>query len=288
MNNIWPVLMKIRIHPLTWALLALGVLTARFTELLLMFMVVLCHELGHAFAAQLFGWRIKSVTLLPFGGELETDEHGNRPWQEELIVLAAGPVQHIWILGVTYFFYVNGFISEYMYTSLILFNFIVLFVNLAPIWPLDGGKVLFVLLSKRLPFLHAHRLIIMISAVSLLFALIGLIAVNPLNVNWWMVFGFLIFSLWKEWKHRQFVFMRFLMERHYGHNLDIRGISRLEAEKDMMIYKILEDFRRDNKHIIIVKHKDEEVGKLDESELLHACFTTKLAHRPIGELLYPY
>ena len=92
MNNIWPVLTKIRIHPLTWVMFALSVLTARFTELLLMFLVVLCHELGHAFAAQLFGWRIKSVTLLPFGGELDTDEHGNRPWKEELIVLAAGPL----------------------------------------------------------------------------------------------------------------------------------------------------------------------------------------------------
>lgn len=288
MNKIWPVLTKIRIHPLTWLLLALGVLTARFTELLLMFAIVLCHELGHAIAAQLFGWRIKSVTLLPFGGELETDEHGNRPWHEELIVLASGPLQHVWILLLTYLFYTIGFISDYIYTSLILYNFIVLFINLAPIWPLDGGKALFVLLSKRMPFLHAHRLIIIISGVSLFLALIGLVAVNPLNMNWWMVVGFLTFSLWKEWKHRQFVFLRFLMERHYGHNKDIRAISRLEAEKDIKIYKILEDFRRDNKHIIIVKNKDEELGKLDEAEVLHACFTSKLAYRPIGELLYPY
>ena len=288
MNNIWPVLMKIRIHPLTWVMFALSVLTARFTELLLMFLVVLCHELGHAFAAQLFGWRIKSVTLLPFGGELDTDEHGNRPWKEELIVLASGPLQHIWILGLTYFFYFNGILPDTVYTSLLLYNYIVLFINLAPIWPLDGGKALFVLLSKQMPFLYAHRLILMISVVSLLLAFIGMVAVNPLNMNWWMVFGFLIFSLWKEWKHRQFVFMRFLMERHYGHNQDIRLISNLEAEKDMMIYKILEDFRRDNKHVIIVKSKDKELGKLDEAEVLHACFSSKLAYRPIGELLYPY
>ena len=288
MNNIWPVLMKIRIHPLTWVMFALSVLTARFTELLLMFLVVLCHELGHAFAAQLFGWRIKSVTLLPFGGELDTDEHGNRPWKEELIVLASGPLQHIWILGLTYFFYSIGILPDTIYTNLLLYNYIVLFINLAPIWPLDGGKALFVLLSKQMPFLYAHRMILMISVASLLLAFIGMVAVNPLNMNWWMVFGFLIFSLWKEWKHRQFVFMRFLMERHYGHNQDIRLISNLEAEKDMMIYKILEDFRRDNKHVIIVKNKDKELGKLDEAEVLHACFSSKLAYRPIGELLYTY
>ena len=288
MNKVWSVLLKIRIHRLTWLLLALGVLTARFTELFFMFAIVLCHELGHAMAAQFLGWRIKSITLLPFGGELETDEHGNRPWQEELIVLASGPLQHVWILGLTFLLYSNGWITESMYTNLILFNLVVLFVNLAPIWPLDGGKALFVLLSKRLPFLYAHRLAIIISAIGLLLALIGVVVVNPLNMNWWIVFGFLIFSLLKEWRHRQYVFMRFLMERHYGHNLDIRNISQLEAEKDMVVYKILEDFRRDNKHIIIVKNEEEELGKLDEAELLHACFTSKMAYRPIGELLYPY
>ena len=66
------------------------------------------------------------------------------------------------------------------------------------------------------------------------------------------------------------------------------AISKLEAERETPIFEILEHFRRDNKHIIIIKNEIEEIGKLDESEVLHACFTSKLAYRPIGELLYPY
>ena len=288
MNKILPVLWKIRIHPLTWAVMGLGVITAQFAEILMMFSLVLIHELGHAAAAQIYGWRIKAVTLLPFGGELETEEHGNLPWKEELAVLLAGPAQHLWLYGAAFLFYVNEWMPGHLYQEFLLFNTVILAVNLLPIWPLDGGKLLFILLSLRHPFVQAHRLIIQYSLVSLAILLAGLLMLNPLNFNWWVIAGFLGYSLWKEWKHRQYVFMRFLLERHYGHQQDIRAISRLEAEKETPIFEILEHFRRDNKHVIVIKNEGKEIGKLDESEVLHACFTSKLAYRPIGELLYPY
>lgn len=288
MNKILPVLWKIRIHPLTWAVMGLGVITAQFAEIVMMFSLVLIHELGHAAAAQIYGWRIKSVTLLPFGGELETEEHGNRPWKEEMTVLLAGPAQHFWLYGAAFLFQANGWMAGHLYQEFLLFNTVILAVNLLPIWPLDGGKLMFILFSLRYPFIQAHRLIIQYSLISLAVLLTGLIVLNPLNFNWWVIAGFLGYSLWKEWKHRQYVFMRFLLERHYGHQQDIRTISRLEAEKETPIFEILEHFRRDNKHVIVIKNEREEIGKLDESEVLHACFTSKLAYRPIGELLYPY
>ncbi|MGQ0515742.1 stage IV sporulation protein FB, partial [Bacillus sp. D-CC] len=38
-------------HPLFWVIIVIGIFTARFKELLLLFCIVLIHELGHAFAA---------------------------------------------------------------------------------------------------------------------------------------------------------------------------------------------------------------------------------------------
>ena len=288
MNKILPVFSKIRIHPLTWAVMGLGAITAQFMELLMMFFIVLIHELGHAAAAQICGWRIKVVTLLPFGGELETEEHGNRPWKEEMAVLLAGPLQHLWLYALAFLLYVNGWMGDHLYQEFLLFNTVIMAVNFLPVWPLDGGKLLFIFLSLRYPFVQAHRLIIQYSIGILAVLLVCLLLLNPLNFNWWVIAGFLGYSLWKEWKHRQYVFMRFLLERHYGHQQDIRAISKLEAARETPIFEILEHFRRDNKHVIVIKKDMKEIGKLDESEVLHACFTSKLAYRPIGELLYPY
>ena len=84
------VLTKISVHPLFWVIIVIGIFTARFKELLLLFCIVLIHELGHAFAAAHYNWRIKRIQLLPFGGVAELEEHGNKSLKEELVVVIAG------------------------------------------------------------------------------------------------------------------------------------------------------------------------------------------------------
>ena len=82
--------------------MALAILTAHFIELSIFLFIVFIHELGHALAASFFSWRIKRISLLPFGGVAEMDEHGNRPLKEEAIVTLAGPLQHVWMMGLAF------------------------------------------------------------------------------------------------------------------------------------------------------------------------------------------
>ncbi len=82
-----------------WVVALIAIMTAQFQTLLLLFWIVLWHELGHVVAAHMFSWRVKRILLLPFGGVAEMDEHGNRPFHEELIVTLAGPFQHIFIFS---------------------------------------------------------------------------------------------------------------------------------------------------------------------------------------------
>src|SRR3954454_6997996 len=92
----------IYIHPLLWIVIALSIATAHFLEVCLLLGIIFIHEIGHAAAASFFSWRIKKITLLPFGGVAEMDEHGNRPLKEETIVVAAGPLQHVWMVAPPY------------------------------------------------------------------------------------------------------------------------------------------------------------------------------------------
>ena len=87
--------------------MALAIMTAHFFELTMFLIIVLIHELGHAFAASFYSWRIKRISLLPFGGVAEMDEHGNRPLKEEAIVTLAGPLQHVWMIGGLYSFIIS-------------------------------------------------------------------------------------------------------------------------------------------------------------------------------------
>lgn len=282
------VLKYIHIHPLLWLVMALSIMTAHFIELSLFLFIVIMHELGHAFAAAFFSWRIKRISLLPFGGVAEVDEHGNRPLKEEALVTLAGPLQHVWMIGLAFMLNQFSLIPEHFYTIFVEFNIMVLLFNLLPIWPLDGGKLIYLWRSQKESFPIAHLKTVFISAVSLLLFFMLLLFVQPFNLNLWIVIGFLSFSLFYEWKQRRYVFVRFLLERYYGNNMEFKTLKHIYVNEEESIIRVLEQFQRGCKHLIIIEKEDAETEQLDENELLHAYFSEKMLHAKIGELLYPY
>lgn len=216
MNNIWSVFKKIRFHPLFWLVAVMATVTAHFYELLTLFFIILTHELGHALTAHYFSWRIKKVLLLPFGGVAEMDEHGNRPLMEEFYVTIAGPFQHVILMVITFLLFESNIISPSFFTMFTQFNVMILIFNLLPIWPLDGGKLLQLALSTRLPFLIAYRLCLLCSFVFLIGLHVIVLLFAPTQLSIWIVLIYLYFSLWFDWKQVRYVFMRFLLERYYG------------------------------------------------------------------------
>lgn len=288
MNKTADLLRKIQIHPLLWMVIALAVATAHFIELMMVLLIIFVHEMGHGAAASFFSWRIKKIALLPFGGVAEMDEHGNRPLKEELIVVLAGPLQHVWMIGVAYILYLIGIVPEKWHSLFIEYNLMVLLFNLLPIWPLDGGKLIFILFSLNDSFQEAHLRTIYSSIGALIIFSIVLMIIAPLTLNVWVIIGFLAFSLHYEWKQRRFIFMRFLMERHYGKQADFRQLKPINVEENEMVGHVLEKFQRGCKHPIIVKKINGKEMVMDENELLHAFFTEKLMSAKIGDLLYTY
>ncbi|HEY9578033.1 MAG TPA: site-2 protease family protein, partial [Pseudobacillus sp.] len=155
---------NVHVHPLLWGVTGICILTGTFLHLLLAFIIIVIHELGHVVAAHALGWRIKKVVLLPFGGVAEVDEHGNRPLREELIVVLAGPLQHLWLFAVAWLAHAGGILPNSIYEDFWQINAAILLFNLLPVYPLDGGKLLMLTFSIARPFLSAFRLVIICSA----------------------------------------------------------------------------------------------------------------------------
>lgn len=271
-----------------WFLAGLAILTANFRELILLFAIVLIHELGHGFAATYYNWRIKQVLLLPFGGVAETEEHGNRPLKEELIVTLAGPLQHVWMAAGGYLLFKLGFISAGSWELFATFNMMILLVNLLPIWPLDGGKVMGLLFSRFSAYREAQEHTLKASFLFLALFLAVYLIIDPLHINFWIITVFLFLTLYKEWKQRHFVFMRFLMERYYGKSASFHSITPIIVDEKEKIHTVLQKFKRNCKHNIIVMKGTEKQPPLDENELLHAYFKEKLTTIDIGDMLYSY
>src|SRR5699024_986191 len=206
----------IHIHPILIIFIFISLATGTFTHLFIILLIVLLHELGHYLMAQFFNWRINRIMLWIFGGVMETDEHGSKPFREEFLVTIAGPVQHLFIYLLLYMnsFGVMHIISSPIVDLIFYYNTMILIFNLLPIWPLDGGKLLFLILSTFFPFRKAYNMNLLISMIGSFLLLVIHIFLFSFNLSALLIFVFLFMENKIEWQKRYYVFIRFLLNNN--------------------------------------------------------------------------
>ncbi len=266
-------LKNIHIHPFFWLVAAMAIVTARFYDLLMLFIIVFIHELGHAVAAFSFSWRIRKIILLPFGGVLELDEHGNRPVKEELIVTIAGPIQHLFLIMIAKLLESASLITETTYTVFVEYNVMIFLFNCLPILPLDGGKLIYLFYSHIFPFVEALKKAIITSFICLCCFVLAVLKIMPFHLNSWVIVIFLFLSLRKEWKNRHFVFMRFLMERQFSDNKKKGTIITVHENDSVMT--VFHQFFRGREHFIRLRTRENQEKQINEKQLLQTFFDKK-------------
>lgn len=253
-------------------------------ELLIILSIVCIHELGHYAMSQLFKWRVESIILWVFGGVMKTDEHGNRPILEEALVTIAGPFQHLLI------YILLLFVSEYALLPLSIielinyYNMTILIFNLLPIWPLDGGKLLFIVLSALLPYRKAYHSIIISSMIISIVMLILFLFIYPFTLSAFFIMIFLFMENRTEWKQRYYVFIRFLLQRYEGKG-PVKAILPLTVSAKSSLMDIFSLFHRERKHPIYVTYPDQKRRQIDESDCLRSYFFDKEYQYPIGDIV---
>ena len=158
---------------------------ARVVFVLLLFVCVVLHEFGHAFAAKAFGINTPDITLLPIGGVARLERMPEEPIQE-LIIAVAGPAVNV-IIALCLFLVTGGHEvfnpatvqGGNMIAQLLTINVVLVLFNLLPAFPMDGGRVLRALLATRLPYARATQIAATIGqGCAFIFGFVGLLG-NP-------------------------------------------------------------------------------------------------------------
>ena len=157
--------------------------------ILLIFLCVLLHELGHVFAARHYGVKTRDVTLWPFGGIASMERMPDKP-SEELIVAVAGPAVNVTIAAML-FMLVRPHLdvetlpkiddpSVSLTVKVLGANIVLVVFNMIPAFPMDGGRVLRALLAMRMGNVRATEMAARIGqGFAIVFGVLG-IFYNPM------------------------------------------------------------------------------------------------------------
>lgn len=222
------IISKIKIHPLFYIVALITIVTGFFKEFSYIMIIILIHEIGHILTSIYFKWNIDKIVILPFGGITIFNEKINRPLKEELLIALSGPIVQL----IVFSFNSNPLIFKYHY-------FLLLF-NLLPIVPLDGSKILNLLLNYLLPFKLSHILTIIISFLLLIFLMF-----IKFNLVVLLILMFLILKIAEEYSNHKNIFNKFLMERY---------LYKFNFKRRKTIKKVDSMFR-DHKHLFYINNK---------------------------------
>lgn len=197
------IISKIEIHPFTYFVLVLAIITGHFHDVTMLFILFFIHELGHIFTALFFHWKIEKIKFLPFGGVTIFQEDINRPSKEEWWIVAMGPL----FQTLAYVSCCSFFNEQFLYYHLFFFGF-----NLLPIVPLDGSKIVTLILERFFSFSKSHVGIIYLSIfLTSLFCFYTMILHNLVLT---IAFFFLFCQTWIEVRKHAMLCEKFFLERY--------------------------------------------------------------------------
>ena len=198
--------------------------------------------------ARILGWKCIRITLYPYGGCSQFDVDINIPLWQELLVLIMGPItQIVFIYIIKYFVDTSNYILFERYSRWILY------FNMLPIYPLDGGKLINLILCRFISYYYAFQITIYISYFLFLSCFLTIIFLD-FNLVLFLIFILLGVTLLKEMKKSLLYYQRFLYER-YLNDYSFKRIKKIEKLKEM---------KRGTFHMI---------SNVSEKEYLHKYFT---------------
>ena len=225
------------------------------------------HEAAHALLTRALGYRVHSIELLPFGFVAKLE--GNIPRWDELVISAAGPLFSLIVATVCVAMGSVLPLGEVV-QEFVDVNFSIAIVNLIPVKPLDGGRILacMVKLYESGPGERVFRVVGLILSAALLAA--GVLLSFSGNVTLLVMGLFLLIQNFKregEELHIEKALSRAGRVRRSGHT----RARYLVVDGQMSLEQALRLVGSDDYTVLLVLDGNMRVlGQVDEGKLMDA------------------
>ena len=141
-------------------------------SIILAFISIFLHEISHIIVAKRNGCKFNNFKIHIYGTNAEFINIDELSKREKIQIYLAGPCMNLAVACI--FFFVGLIINNSIVDKMININLSLLFFNILPAYPLDGSRVLEIILSEKILYKEVTDII---SKISYMIAL-GLITIS--------------------------------------------------------------------------------------------------------------
>lgn len=207
-----------------------------FKEFFAFFVFVSFHELGHIFVARIFNAKTERIVINFIGEMVVIKDIEFLPFFKKFSVFIAGPLVNI-LFGILFLLFEKT--ETFLFLSKI--NFLLAFFNLLPVYPLDGGRILNLILNQFFPIIISNKIVIKISFLfSLLFMFFGFLQVMlfPYNLSLFCIGLYLFKTKYSTYFNMTFNFYKYILKKK-GLFKDILPVKVFYVDGNFEIKKIM-------------------------------------------------
>lgn len=195
---------EIKINTLTYFFVFLFLFSGYKNILFVIALILFVHECGHIFFCILFKIKVNSIEVLPFGGLIKIKKLINYDPVKDLLIASGGILFQI-LFGI-----IN---QKYIHSDLISkYNYLILITNILPAIPLDGSKIIMIIISNYVSYYKTIRIVNFISFLTIVSIFIFESCIfNSIN---YAFICFLFYYLFLKIKYMNYEYNKFLFERY--------------------------------------------------------------------------
>lgn len=138
----------------------------------IIFSFLFIHEMGHILMARFFRYEVSDIYLYPFGFSARIHHLNHGTSFEIIVIMLSGLSMHLFFVFLIdlmqYFSLISITYEEYLHHM----NLSILFFNLLPIYPLDGGRLLFAFFRLFLSYSWSKTIVFSLSFICLSYFMI--------------------------------------------------------------------------------------------------------------------
>ena len=199
-----------KINIFTYILLILSLLSGFGREMLIIYFILIIHEIGHYIFFRYYNIEVNKIVMYPYGGMIDNNMLINTNSKKVLIISLGGIFIQIILYFIIFLLYNIGFVESSFYNMFFKYNLYIILFNLIPIYPLDGFKILNSLLELVLSFKLSLKFSIIFNFI---FIMLFFLYLYIFKINNYIIIIFLLCSLVNYIKSIKYIVNKFYLER---------------------------------------------------------------------------